>query len=273
MSHATSLKAVQSQTNSTLPGPTAESQASSVTPPGARISAQFPEEQLRGVYRAIYARRDIRHFLPDPIPDQILARLVQAAHHGPSVGFMQPWDFILIRDTGVRQQVRELFLRERQAAACFFDEPRRSQYLSLKLEGILDAPVNLCITCDPTRADIVLGRNSVPETDVYSTCCAVQNLWLAARAEGIGMGWVSILKLPQLRQILGVPSHVIPVAYLCLGYVSEFPGQPLLEKVGWRQRMDLNELLHFDGWAGNSSGGADCWQGFQQALAEGAPIP
>jgi len=92
MSHATSLKAVQSQTNSTLPGPTAESQASSVTPPGARISAQFPEEQLRGVYRAIYARRDIRHFLPDPIPDQILARLVQAAHHGPSVGFMQPWD-------------------------------------------------------------------------------------------------------------------------------------------------------------------------------------
>ena len=117
---------------------------------------------------------------------------------------MQPWDFILIQDLARRKQVKELFERERQAAACFFDQPRRSHYLSLKLEGILDTPVNLCVTCDPTRAEVVLGRNSMPETDVYSTCCAVQNLWLAARSEGIGVGWVSILKLPQLRQILGI---------------------------------------------------------------------
>ena len=232
---------------------------------------EFPEEQRRGVYRAICARRDIRHFLTDPIPDAVLARLVQAAHHGPSVGFMQPWDFILVRNLGVRQRIKELFHRERQAAACFYDEPRRSQYLSMKLEGILEAPVNLCITCDPTRGEVVLGRNSVPETDLYSTCCAVQNLWLAARAEGIGVGWVSILKLPQLRQILGIPPHVMPVAYLCLGYPVEFPGRPMLETVGWRDRMPLDQLLHFDGWD-DGAATAD-WQEFRQALTEGLPIP
>jgi 5,6-dimethylbenzimidazole synthase len=237
-------------------------------PPG-----EFPKDQRRGVYRAIYARRDIRYFLPDPIPYPVLARLVQAAHHGPSVGFMQPWDFILIRDLEVRQRIKELFHRERQASACFYDEPRRSQYLSMKLEGILEAPVNLCITCDPTRAEVVLGRNSAPETDVYSTCCAVQNLWLAARAEGIGVGWVSILKLPQLRQILGIPAHVMPVAYLCLGYPVEFPNKPMLETVGWRQRMPLDQLLHFDGWGSAAALGPADWQGFRQALAEELPIP
>ena len=192
--------------------------------------------------------RDIRHFHSQPIPDDTLARIVRAAHHGPSVGFMQPWDFILIRDLARRQQVQELFQRERRAASCFYDEPRRTDYLSLKLEGILEAPINLCVTCDPSRAEVVLGRNSMPETDVYSTCCAVQNLWLAARSEGIGVGWVSILKLPQLRKILGIPLHIIPVAYLCLGYPVEFASQPLLETVGWRKRLPLEQLIHFDHW-------------------------
>ena len=178
----------------------------------------FPVPERRAVYRAIYERRDIRHFRTDPIPDDALARIIQAAHHGPSVGFMQPWDFILIKDAQVRRQVKDLFEKERQAASCFFDEPRRSHYLSLKLEGIMEAPVNVCVTCDSTRADEVLGRNAVPEADVYSTCCAIQNLWLAARCEGIGVGWVSILKSRQLRQILGIPAHILPVAYLCLGY-------------------------------------------------------
>ena len=226
----------------------------------------FPLAEHRGVYRAIHQRRDIRHFRPDPIPNSALVRLIQAAHHGPSVGFMQPWDFILIQDLARRKQVKELFERERQAAACFFDQPQRSQYLSLKLEGILDAPVNLCVTCDPTRAEVVLGRNSMPETDVYSTCCAVQNLWLAARSEGIGVGWVSILKMPQLRQILGIPPHILPVAYLCLGYPVEFPPQPLLETVGWRNRLPLDQLVHYEGWE-NSLGGED-WQEFREALQE-----
>ncbi len=227
----------------------------------------FTSEERSGVYRAIQQRRDIRHFRPDPIPGPALARVIRAAHHGPSVGFMQPWDFILVRDLQRRQQVKDLFERERQASACFFDEPRRSHYLSLKLEGVLEAPVNLCVTCDPTRAEVVLGRNSMPETDVYSTCCAVQNLWLAARAEGIGVGWVSILKLPQLRQILGIPPHIIPVAYLCLGYPQEFPEKPLLETVGWRRRLPLQDLLHYEDWS--DSHGVEEWRQFRQALQEG----
>jgi len=227
---------------------------------------EFSEEELRGLYRAIYSRRDIRTFKSDPIPADVLARIIRAAHHGPSVGFMQPWDFIMVRDNEVRQKVKDLFDRERQAASSFFDEPRRSHYLSLKLEGILESPVNVCVTCDPTRAEVVLGRNSIQETDLYSTCCAVQNLWLAARAEGVGVGWVSILKQPQLRQILGIPHHVIPVAYLCLGYPVEFPEKPVLEAAGWRDRMELEGLMHFDGW--ETSPAAEEWGEFQRSLAE-----
>ncbi len=234
----------------------------SVAPPAP--GQPFSQDERRGVYRAIHQRRDIREFRDEPIADQTLARLIQAAHHGPSVGFMQPWDFIVVRDVNRRQKVKDLFERERQASACFFDEPRRSDYLSLKLEGILEAPVNLCVTCDPTRAEVVLGRNSMPETDVYSTCCAVQNLWLAARTEGIGVGWVSILKLPQLRQILSIPHHIVPVAYLCLGYPKEFPPKPVLETVGWRDRLPLDQLVHFDDW--DSPAEAEDWQGLRDAL-------
>ena len=149
------------------------------------------------------------------------------------------------------------FLRDSYSS--FFDEPRRSHYLSLKLEGIMESPVNVCVTCDPTRAEVVLGH-SIPETDLYSTCCAVQNLWLAARAERVGVGWVSILKQAQLRQILGVPHHVIPVAYLCLGYPVEFTTEPVLQAAGWRDRLDLEDLVHFDGW------GKGDWAEFSRAL-------
>ena len=224
----------------------------------------FPPGERQAVYRAIYSRRDVRVFRNDPIPPETLARIIQAAHHGPSVGFMQPWDFIIVGDTKIRRQVKDLFDRERQAAAQFFDEPRRSQYLALKLEGIMESPVNLCITCDPTRADEVLGRNSMPETDVYSTCCAVQNLWLAARSEGVGVGWVSILKRPQLRRLLGIPPHIIPVAYLCLGYPVEFAAQPLLQSVGWRERLPLADLVHYDGWDTQPDSGI--WEEVRAAL-------
>ncbi len=227
----------------------------------------FTAEEQRGLYRAIYSRRDIRTFKSDPIPADVLARIIRAAHHGPSVGFMQPWDFIMIQDMDVRQRVKDLFDRERQAASSFFDEPRRSHFLSLKLKGILESAVNVCVTCDPTRAEVVLGRNSIPETDLYSTCCAVQNLWLAARAEGVGAGWVSILKQPQLRQILGIPPHVIPVAYLCLGYPVEFPPEPILETAGWRNRLDLESLMHFDGW--EDEPGREGWQELKQSISDG----
>ncbi len=214
--------------------------------PKAGEAHALPTAEHRGVYRAIHERRDVRsQFLPDQIPDQILARLLDAAHHAPSVGFMQPWNFIVIRDHGVRAAVRDAFLQERVRAAALYEEPRRSQFLTLKLEGILDAPLNLCVTCDPTRGGPhVLGRSAIPETDVYSTCCAVQNFWLAARAEGIGVGWVSIVQPEQLKRILGIPAPVIALAYLCVGYVSDFSDTPDL----WRRRLSLADLVFEDQW-------------------------
>ncbi len=196
------------------------------------------------VYTAIHRRRDVRLFRDEPVDDAILARLLAAGHGAPSVGFMQPWTFMVVRSAETKARVKDLYLRERQAAACFFDEPRRSQYLGLKLEGICEAPVNICVTCDPTRAgNQVLGRNSQPETDVYSTCLAVQNIWLAARAEGLGVGWVSILKLGELRDILAIPPHVVPVAYLCVGWPVDLPPRPMLQDSGWRERLALRSVI------------------------------
>jgi len=164
---------------------------------------------------------------------------------------MQPWNFIVIRDRATRTAVHAAFLRERQRAADLYAEPQRSRFLELKLEGILDAPMNLCVTCDPARGGPhVLGRSAVRETDVYSTCCAVENFWLAARAEGIGVGWVSIVQPSELNTILGIPPPVITVAYLCVGYVSEFTEAPDLERAGWRERLPLAELVFADHWGG-----------------------
>lgn len=211
---------------------------------------RFPLRERRGFYRAIYSRRDIRaQFRPDPVPDSLLVRLLHAAHHAGSVGFMQPWNFVVVRDLVVRRAVHTAFLQERDRAAQLYDETQRSQFLSLKLEGILEAPLNLCVTCDPERGGPhVLGRSAVRETDLFSTCCAIQNLWLAARAEGIGVGWVSILQPSELKAILGIPERVIPVAYLCLGFVTGFPDQPELERAGWRARLPLCDLVFAERW-------------------------
>ncbi|WP_447043634.1 5,6-dimethylbenzimidazole synthase [Vreelandella sp. H-I2] len=210
----------------------------------------FTETERRGVYRAIHERRDVRsQFLPDRIPSDVLARLLEAAHHAPSVGFMQPWDFIVIESRSVRETVLAMFKQENQKAAERFEGERKEHYRSLKLQGILESPLNLCITCDRTRGGPhVLGRNSIVDTDLFSTCLAVQNLWLAARAEGIGVGWVSILDQEQLSAALKLPEHVYPLAYLCLGYVNEFLDQPELEAKGWRSRLPLKELVHGDKW-------------------------
>lgn len=212
--------------------------------------SDFTPEEKRGVYRAIYERRDIRsQFLPHPVEDAALARLLDAAHHGPSVGFMQPWDFIVIRDEATRRAVRASFLEANRQAAERYQGERRALYENLKLEGILQAPVNLCITCDRERTlGEGLGRNTDPATDLYSTACAVQNLWLAARAESLGVGWVSILDFDRLRALLAIPPHVVPVAYLCIGYISQFPASPELETAGWERRANLARLIHFDRW-------------------------
>ena len=210
----------------------------------------FSDDERAGLYRAIYERRDVRsQFLPDPIPQPVLARLLKAAHHAPSVGFMQPWDFILIDSLEVRQQVLASFNEENAKAAENYTDERKQTYRSLKLQGIIESPMNLCITCDRSRGGThVLGRNSIVEMDLFSTCLAVQNLWLAARAEGIGVGWVSIIDQDRLSDILQLPEQVYPLAYLCLGYVSEFLDQPELQAKGWRKRLPLEELVHGNGW-------------------------
>ena len=230
---------------------------------------RFPDADRGAVYRAIHQRRDVRHFRTDPVDDALVYRVLAAAHRAPSVGFMQPWTFTVIRSVQTRIRVHELYLRERQAAACFYDEPRRGEFLALKLEGILEAPVNICVTCDPTRGGThVLGRNSQPETDVYSTCCAVQNLWLAARAEGLGVGWVSILKSGELREILGIPPHVIPVAYLCLGWPQELRTRPMLEEVGWRERLSMDGVVRLERWDGAPVAGSETSEAVTAAEAE-----
>ena len=210
----------------------------------------FNEAERTAVYKAIMLRRDIRrHFESTPIPHEVLVRILSAAHHAGSVGFMQPWDFILIEDRGVRQRVLDSFVRERDRCANLYEGPRRELFESLKLEGILESALNLCVTCDRRRGGPhVLGRSTILETDLYSTCCAVQNLWLASRTEGVGVGWVSILDPQQLSTIVGLPNHVVPVAYLCMGYVREFPDGPELQRAGWRQRIPLSELVHLNRW-------------------------
>jgi 5,6-dimethylbenzimidazole synthase len=209
----------------------------------------FPPKERQGVYRAILSRRDVRAFRPDPVPPVLLARLLHAAHHAPSVGFMQPWSFIVITDAAVRQQVHAMVTREKERAASDFHGERRDVYRSLKLEGILEAPINLCVTCDPTSfGPGVIGRHTIREMDFFSVCCAIENLWLAARAEGVGVGWVSILRNEELRDILQIPPPVFPVAYLCIGYPHSFAERPLLETIGWAPRLDLAELVYMNVW-------------------------
>ncbi|QID17168.1 5,6-dimethylbenzimidazole synthase [Nitrogeniibacter mangrovi] len=217
----------------------------------------FSREERATIYRNMLARRDVRsQFVPDPVDDAVLARILTAAHFAPSVGFMQPWSFVLVRDPAVKQRAHEAFTQANAEAADMFEGARREAYKSLRLEGILEAPVNLCITCDRDRdGPVVLGRTHQKAMDLYSTVCAVQNLWLAARAEGLGVGWVSIFHKAAIRDILQLPERVMPVAYLCIGHVSHFLDRPELEAAGWRARLPLDQLIHFDCWDGASPSG------------------
>jgi 5,6-dimethylbenzimidazole synthase len=209
----------------------------------------FPATWRRGVYEAIARRRDMRHFLADPIPPETLARILWAAHQAGSVGFSQPWNFLIVEKRELRERVRAHVDAERLRAAETFTGERREKYLAFKLEGILEAPINLCVTCDRERfGPAIIGRNTIPETDVYSTCGAIQNLWLAARSEGIGVGWVSILQPETLRNILGIPEGIVPVAYLCIGFVESFPDRPMLETAGWLPRLPLRAVVYQDRW-------------------------
>jgi 5,6-dimethylbenzimidazole synthase len=214
-------------------------------------SNAFSDADREAVYQAIEKRRDVRRgFLPEPLPERLLRRLLVAAQSAPSVGFMQPSRYILVRDLAVRQAIHDIFKKARAEAAEDFTGDRLDQYNSLKLEGILEAPQNLCIVCDAeSERGHKLGRHSMPETAAYSAVCAVQNLWLAARAEGVGVGWVSIVDPDELRAALSIPSHLVIVAYLCLGYVDRFADEPELERFGWEKRVDLESVLSYDRYA------------------------
>lgn len=215
-----------------------------------RTKSRFSEAEREAVYRAIFERRDVRrNFLRRPISDAVMMRLLTAAHHAGSVGFMQPWDFVVIRNRATKRSVKDLFIEANAKASARYTGTKGVLYRGLKLEGIEEAPINLCITCSRRRGgSSVLGRSTVRATDLYSTCCAVQNLWLAARAEGIGVGWVSILDHEALKRVIGVPKSVTVLAYLCLGYVSKFESQPDLQAAGWRSRIPVGRLIHDESW-------------------------
>jgi 5,6-dimethylbenzimidazole synthase len=203
-------------------------------------------------YKILFSRRDVRsHFIKKDIPLTTILRIINAAHHAPSVGYSQPWNFIMIKDEYARKKIKESFLKEHEKAIKLLDNDKikQTKYKSLKLEGILESNINICVTYDYTRfAPFIIGKTTIPETGIYSVCCAIQNLWLAARAEEIGMGWVSIISNKELKKILKIPKHIKPIAYLCLGYVSEFAIQPDLEKSKWLKRMDLDELIYVEKW-------------------------
>jgi len=229
------------------------------------LTEEFTDEEKKGLYKAIYSRRDVRsHFTSRSIKDDILSRILNAAHHAPSVGFSQPWNFILIKDIITKKKIKDSFEEEKNRSSKLVEEPKRSKYISFKLEGILESPINLCVTYDPSKfGPFVIGRSSIPEAGLYSVCCAIQNLWLAARTEGVGLGWVSILSNDTLKEVLELPEHVVPIAYLCLGYVDEFAQKPDLETAGWLPRLDLKDVVYFEKWQDTKNAG---WNQIQEMI-------
>ncbi|MDQ8044330.1 MAG: nicotinate-nucleotide--dimethylbenzimidazole phosphoribosyltransferase [Patulibacter sp.] len=209
---------------------------------------RFDDDARQAVHDVIAERRDIRRFRPDEVPDDVLRRVLEAGHRAPSVGLMQPWRFILVRTVEQRSAVRQLAQRERMRQADRFDERARA-FLDQKIEGVVEAPLGVIVCCDHGDDAVeVLGRGTIPETDLYSTACAVQNIWLAARAEGLGTGWVSFYDPDDLRDLFGLPQRVEPVAYLCLGWPDERPVRPGLESAGWSARTQLDDVIMEGRW-------------------------
>ena len=207
----------------------------------------FPANEQRGVYRAIHERRDMRHFSGGSVAPEVLRRLRQAAHHAPSVGFMQPWRFVRITDTALRAPLHALVEQERILTAQALGQ-RQEEFMRLKVQGVLDAAELLVVALADGRERHIFGRRTLPQMDLASVSCAIQNLWLAARAEGFGMGWVSIFDPVALAQLLGMPAGAAPVALLCLGPVEQFYEEPMLQRERWAQRAPLESLVFDNTW-------------------------
>ena len=202
----------------------------------------FTDQEIAAIYRVVALRRDMRHFLPDPLDETLVERLLGAAHLAPSVGFMQPWRFTRVRSRDVRNQIHALVEAERKETAHALGE-REDEFMRLKVEGIRECAEVLVVALTHDREHHIFGRRTLPEMDLASVACAIQNLWLVARAEGVGMGWVSMFDPESLAQLLGMPAGSRPVAILCLGHVPEFYQRPMLEETHWAQRVDLASLV------------------------------
>lgn len=208
---------------------------------------RFTDPERAGVYRAIAERRDMRHFVSDPIAPELLSRLLQAAHQAGSVGLMQPWRFIRITAADLRESIVQLVEQERQLTAEALQE-RRDEFMQLKVEGIRDCGELLVVALPDQRERHVFGRRTLPEMDLASAACAIQNLWLAARAEGLGMGWVSLFEPDALAALLNMPAGSRPIAILCLGHVREFYPKPMLEMERWITPKPLSAMVFENGW-------------------------
>lgn len=207
----------------------------------------FPPEEIAGVYRAIRERRDMRHFLPAPLEDGQLLRFLDAANRAPSVGLMQPWRFIRIADRALRARIHAHVEEERVLTAQALDR-RADEFMRLKVEGILDCAEVLVVGLMEGRDPYVFGRRTLPQMDLASASCAIQNLWLAARAEGIGVGWVSLFDPERLRALCRMPEGSVPIAVLCIGHVERFYDKPMLEAERWDRRRPLSGMLYEDSW-------------------------
>jgi nicotinate-nucleotide--dimethylbenzimidazole phosphoribosyltransferase len=239
-----------------------------------RSDGAFPDDQRAAVYRVIEERRDVRRgFLPDPIPADVLERVLAAAHRAPSVGFSQPWDFIIITDSGRRERIKALAERSRDGFAAALPAARARVFDRLKTEAILQTPVNILVTCDPTRGGRhTLGRHAQPQTAMYSSVLAVANLWLAARAEGLGVGWVSFFSERELAAELGLPAHLEVAAYLCVGYVSEFGPEPELALAGWARRRPLGWAVHAEEYGRRELPGSEAVSLLDEVMAGIRPL-
>ncbi|MDX9952197.1 MAG: 5,6-dimethylbenzimidazole synthase [Methylophilaceae bacterium] len=215
-----------------------------------RHAYSAPEQAA--IYRVIAERRDMRHFLPTPVAAEVLDRLLTAAHQAPSVGLMQPWRFIRITDRNLRLDIHRLVDTERvrtaQAIGEYENTARMAEFLRLKVEGILDCGELLVAALCDQREQHIFGRRTMPEMDLASVSCAIQNMWLAARAEGLGMGWVSLFDPAELAQLLGMPDGTKPVAILCLGHVNSFYKEPMLVETGWKSARPLQDMVLENSW-------------------------
>jgi 5,6-dimethylbenzimidazole synthase len=208
---------------------------------------RYSDLECDAIYRAIYERRDMRHFLSDPISPEVVSRLLNAAHHAPSVGFMQPWRFIRISCPDLRNAIHALVEQERMATANALKE-REDEFMKLKVEGILECAELWVAALGEHREQHIFGRRTMPHMDFASLSCAIQNLWLAARAEGLGLGWVSLFEPEHLKKLLAMPEGSQPAAILCLGHVEKFYDKPMLEQEHWADRKELKNLLFENTW-------------------------